>query len=127
MEHRRARAAAIHAIKHQAMQMNVEMGRRAEALDERDRTAVSLAAFASRLFDQKGGNDTMDVCNSGESRSGWAANRMRSGIGNESTHWRTGTRGITQSTRWAALCAMRRAPQEGQNPRRLQEKATSLS
>ena len=52
---------------------------------------------------------------------------MRSGIGNESTHWRTGTRGITQSTRWAALCAMRRAPQEGQNPRRLQEKATSFS
>jgi len=48
-------------------------------------------------------------------------------IGNESTHWRTGTRGMTQSTRWAALCAMRRAPQEGQNPRRLHEKATSFS
>src|SRR3954453_12644931 len=25
------------------------------------------------------------ICNSGESSSGWAANRMRSGIGNEST------------------------------------------
>src|SRR5689334_7462729 len=48
MEHRRARAAAIHAIEDQAMQMNVEIGRRAEALDERDRTAVRLAAFASR-------------------------------------------------------------------------------
>src|ERR1700674_2899307 len=34
---------------------------------------------------------------------------------------------MTQSTRCAALCAMRRAPQEGQNPRRLQEKATSFS
>jgi len=33
---------------------------RTEALDERDRTAVSLAAFASRLFDQKGGNDAVD-------------------------------------------------------------------
>jgi hypothetical protein len=32
MEHRRARAAAIHAIADQAMQMNVEIGRRAEAL-----------------------------------------------------------------------------------------------
>ena len=42
------------------MQMDVEIGRRAEALDERDRTAVSLAAFASRLVDQKGGNDTVD-------------------------------------------------------------------
>ena len=46
MEDRRARAAAIHAIEHQAMQMDVEIGRRAEALDERDRTGVSLAAFA---------------------------------------------------------------------------------
>ena len=60
MEHRRARAAAIHAIEDQAMQMDVEIGRGTEALDERDRTAVSLAAFASRLFDQKGGNDTVD-------------------------------------------------------------------
>ena len=40
--------------------MNVEIGRRTEALDERDRTAVSLAAFVSRLFDQKGGNDAVD-------------------------------------------------------------------
>src|SRR3954466_11315859 len=58
------------------------------------------------------------ICNSAESSSGWVANRMRRGIGNESTHWRTGTRGMTQPTRWAALCAMRRAPYEGQNPRR---------
>ena len=36
------------------------------------------------------------ICNTGESSSGWAAKRMRSGIGNESTHWRTGTRGMTQ-------------------------------
>jgi len=35
-------------------------------------------------------------------------------------------RGITQSTRWAAVSAMRRAPQEGQKPRRLHEKATSF-
>ena len=40
--------------------MNVEIGRGAEALDERDRTAVSLAAWQSRLFDQEAGNDTMD-------------------------------------------------------------------
>ena len=42
-------------------------------------------------------------------------------------HWRTGTRGMTWSTRWAAVCDMRRAPHEGQNPRRLQLKASSLS
>jgi hypothetical protein len=52
---------------------------------------------------------------------------MRSGIGNDNTHWRTGTRGMTCSTKWAAASTMRRAPHEGQNPRRLQEKATSFS
>ena len=30
------------------------------------------------------------------------ASRKRSGIGNDRTHWRTGTRGNTRSTRWAA-------------------------
>ena len=49
------------------------------------------------------------------------------GIGSDRTHWRTGTWGMTWSTRCAAVCAMRRAPHEGQNPRRLQLKATSLS
>ncbi|HUL18637.1 MAG TPA: hypothetical protein VLV29_05155 [Steroidobacteraceae bacterium] len=60
MEDRRALAAAIHAIGYLPMQMNVEIGGRAEALDERDRTAVSLAALQSRLFDQKCGNDAVD-------------------------------------------------------------------
>jgi hypothetical protein len=53
MEYRYGLAAAIDPIEHQAMQMNVEIGRRAEAQDERDRTGVSLAAFESRLSDQK--------------------------------------------------------------------------
>ena len=60
MEDRLALAAAIHAIEHQAMQMDVEIGRRAEALDERDRTAVSLAALQSCLFEQERGNDAVD-------------------------------------------------------------------
>jgi len=34
---------------------------------------------------------------------------------------------MTWSTRCAAVCAMRRAPHDGQNPRRLQLNATSLS
>ena len=49
------------------------------------------------------------------------------GIGSDSTHWRTGTRGKTWSTQCAAVWAMRRAPHDGQKPRRLQLKATSLS
>ena len=48
------------------------------------------------------------------------ASRARHGsIGKDSTHWRTGTWGMTWSTRCAAVCAMRRAPHDGQNPRRL--------
>ena len=39
-------------------------------------------------------------------------------------HWHMG---MTLSTRCAAACAMRLAPHEGQKPRRLQLKATSLS
>ncbi len=35
------------------MQMDVEIGGGTEALDEPDRTGVSLAALQSRLFDQK--------------------------------------------------------------------------
>ena len=48
-------------------------------------------------------------------------------MGNDSTHWRTGTWGMTCSTRCVAFCAMGRAPHDGQNPRLLQLKATSLS
>ena len=61
MEDRLALAAAIHAIGYLPMQMDVEIGRRAEALDERDRTGVSLAALQSRLFDQKCGDDAVNA------------------------------------------------------------------
>ena len=42
------------------MQMDVEIGGRAKALDERDGAGVGLAAFESRLFDQKCRNDPVD-------------------------------------------------------------------
>ena len=41
--------------------------------------------------------------------------------------FRTGTCGMTWSTKCAAVCDIRRAPHGGQNPRRLQLKASSLS
>src|SRR4029450_13217453 len=60
--------------------------------------------------------------------SSWdAAIQYRRGTGTDTTHWRVGTQGMTCSTRWAAVCAMRRPAQEGQNPRRLQLKASSNS
>jgi len=43
------------------------------------------------------------------------------------THWRMGLMGSTSSTRWIALSDMRRPPQLGQNPRRLQLNATKCS
>ena len=89
------------------------------------------------------------TCSTGVTSLGCAANSRRSGIGSDSTHWRTGARGSEPgheqsgglfvpgerpggnarawSTRWAAVWAMRLAPQDGQKPRRLQLKATSLS
>jgi hypothetical protein len=64
------------------------------------------------------------TCSTGVTSSGCAASSTRSGIGSDSTHWRTGTCGMTWSTRCAAVCDIRRAPHEGQNPRRLQLKAS---
>lgn len=51
------------------------------------------------------------------SSSGRAAKSRRSGHGKDSIHWRIGTLGNTRSTSPAALSTMRRAPQDGQNPR----------
>ena len=59
------------------------------------------------------------TCSTGVTSSGCAASSTRSGIGSDSTHYRTGTCGMRWSTRWAAVYDIRRAPHEGQNPRRL--------
>jgi len=58
---------------------------------------------------------------------GCAASTRRSGNGSDSTRWRTGTRRMTWSTSGTAVWAIRRARHNGQKPRRLQLKATSLS
>ena len=56
-----------------------------------------------------------------------AAIQYRNGMGTNTTHWRVGTLGITRSTKWAAVWAMRRPAHDGQNPRRLPLKARSTS
>lgn len=63
----------------------------------------------------------------GPMASGLLANRKRSGYGKLSTHCRTGHGPNTSSTRCRADSAMRRAPQLGQKPRRLQLNATRRS
>ena len=59
--------------------------------------------------------------------SGRAVKSTRSGQGKLSTYCRAGTWGMTWSIRCAAVSTMRRASQDGQNPRFLQEKATRSS
>ena len=53
---------------------------------------------------------------------GSRASRKRAQRGSESTHWRTGTLGMTWSTRWIAVPCMRRVVHEGQKPRPRHEK-----
>src|SRR5712691_12056744 len=53
--------------------------------------------------------------------------QYRKGIGTDTTHFRVGTQGMTHSTRWAAVWAIRRPAHDGQNPRRLQLKGSSSS
>ena len=52
---------AVDPIEHQRMQMNVQVGGRAEALDQGDRTGGGLIALPTGLFEQKRGNRPMYV------------------------------------------------------------------
>jgi hypothetical protein len=53
VEYRRTfRAGVIDPIEHQAVQVNVKVGRRAEALDEGDGAGGGFAAFEASLPDQ---------------------------------------------------------------------------
>ena len=72
------------------------------------------------------GEDLLDVLSDagvvGRRAGGDGAKRLK-----DNTQCRMGCSGRTCSTRWAAVSAMRRTPQLGQNPRRLQLNATSFS
>jgi hypothetical protein len=52
MEYRQALGGAVDPIEHEAMQMEVEVGGRAETLDQRDGASCGFGAFESRLLDQ---------------------------------------------------------------------------
>ncbi len=52
--------ALIDPIQYQAVQVNVQIGRRAEALNEGDRAGVGFAPFQSGLLDQKCRDDPMN-------------------------------------------------------------------
>jgi hypothetical protein len=43
---------SVHAVQHQAVQVDVEVGGRAKALDQRDRAAVGLVGLETGLPEQ---------------------------------------------------------------------------
>ena len=51
-EYRPVIGAPIHAVQHQTMQVYVQVGRRAEALDQRDRAAVGFVGLEACLVEQ---------------------------------------------------------------------------
>ena len=59
LEDRFAPGAPIHAVEHQTVQMDVQVGGRAESMDERDRAGVGYGAFEPRLLEQKPRDDTV--------------------------------------------------------------------
>ena len=86
-------------------------------------TRAGYDGFVHIILPDRGTDDGMAFA-----VSSWdAAVQYRKGAGTETTHWRVGTQGMTRSTRWAAVWAMRRPAHDGQNPRRLQLKARSTS
>jgi hypothetical protein len=48
-------------------------------------------------------------------------------MGSDSVHCRIGTYGMTWSTRCAKVCEIRQAPHDGQDPQRVQLRASRLS
>ncbi len=60
MEHRHAFGGPIDSIEHEAVQMDVEIGGRAETLDQGDGEGHGLGALESRLLGQKCGDDPVD-------------------------------------------------------------------
>ncbi|MCA3210754.1 MAG: hypothetical protein ING50_01015 [Burkholderiales bacterium] len=117
-EHRHAIVAAwVHAIQDRAIPVDDEVGGRAKVLDRRDGAAVAFVGLQAGSVEQMPCEHAPHhLCSTGVTRSGCAASSRRSGIGRDSTHCRTATCGMTRSTRCAAVCDMRRAPQKGQQP-----------
>ena len=64
LEDRPVLGALIHPGEDQAVQVDVEIGRRAQSLDERDRAGVGYvplqSALESRVLDQKGRDDPVN-------------------------------------------------------------------
>ena len=95
-KHRLAARAPVHAVQHQAMEVNIEIGRRPKSLDQRDRAAVGLKGLEASLIKQVARDHAVhDLQHRRYQHRLCSQLAKRSGMGSDSTHWRTGTRGMT--------------------------------
>ena len=77
------------------MQVNVEVGRRAEALDQRDGAAVGFVGLEPSLAEQVPRDQAVNhACSTEVTSLGCAASSSRSGIGSDSTFWETAWRAL---------------------------------
>jgi hypothetical protein len=81
------------------VQVDVQVGRRAKALDQRDRAAVGLVCLHARLLEQEPSDHALHDLQHGPHQLGLCDQQRRSGMGSDRTYWRTGTWGMTWSTK----------------------------
>lgn len=117
----------VDTVERDDVEMDVEIDRGSEPLDERHQAAPGNTGSQPCAARQRRGQCPRHHRSTRVSSGGRAANSRRSGHGNDRTHWRTDTWGNTCSTSPAAVSTIRRAPHDGQNPRHLQLNATRYS
>jgi len=120
-------AAPVHAVQQQAVQMNVEVDRRAEALDQRHGAAVSFASLelgvAQHIAREHALQHLQHRCDQLGLRGQRQAQPYRQRQ-DSLPHWHLRDHRVDQV---AAVCDMCHASHDGQNPWRLQLKVSSLS
>lgn len=67
--------------------MDIEVGGRAKTLDEVTAPAVARSRFWPACLNRNVEIERWMIRNTGASDPGWTANRLRRGIGNDTTHW----------------------------------------
>jgi hypothetical protein len=109
------------------VEVDVEVDRTSEALDECDYSALGFGDLEACLFVMWLEMVLVTMCSTSLMILGLTAMSKRMGTGKLTTHCLSGLAGSTSSTRWAVLSDMRHPPQLEQKPRRLQLNAMRVS
>ncbi len=95
MEYRNIAGGAIDPVEREVVEMNFKLPADPKRCMRVTAPLWACDRFSPACLIRKDEMARLTTCKTGESRWGWLANRYRSGIGNDNTHWRTGTRGMT--------------------------------